>query len=69
MEPKPADEPKPMTNAAPATQTEEPKAAVVSESAAVEVSLLDPTLTAGIPGEGPLTDEQIKAWLDKPENH
>jgi len=69
VEPKPADEPKPMTNAAPATPTEEPKAAVVSESAAVEVSLLDPTLTAGIPGEGPLTDEQIKAWLDKHENH
>lgn len=62
-EPKPA-EPKPAE-----AKAEEPKAAVVSESAAVEVSLLDPTLTAGIPGEGPLTDEQIKAWLDRPENH
>ncbi len=35
----------------------------------VEVSLLDPTLTAGIPGEDPLTDAQIKTWLDQPENH
>ncbi len=26
-------------------------------------------LTAGIPGEGPLSVEQIRAWLDKPENH
>mgnify|MGYP002623687562 FL=1 len=29
----------------------------------------DPSLTAGIPGEGPLTTEQIQAWLDDPNNH
>jgi cytochrome c peroxidase len=28
-----------------------------------------PELTAGIPGEGPLTADQIQAWLEKPENH
>ncbi|MGE5193053.1 MAG: cytochrome-c peroxidase, partial [Deltaproteobacteria bacterium] len=28
-----------------------------------------PELTAGIPGGGPLTVDEIKAWLDKPENH
>lgn len=26
-------------------------------------------LTSGIPGEGPLTDEEIAAWLDDPANH
>ncbi|MCA9167427.1 MAG: cytochrome-c peroxidase, partial [Planctomycetales bacterium] len=26
-------------------------------------------LTAGIPGDGPLTVEQIKKWLANPENH
>lgn len=26
-------------------------------------------LTAGIPGEGPLTVEQVSAWLGQPENH
>lgn len=30
----------------------------------VEVTLDDPSLTQGIPGEGPLTTEQIKAWLE-----
>lgn len=34
-----------------------------------EVILGSPELTAGIPGEGPLTAEQIQAWLEKPENH
>jgi cytochrome c peroxidase len=28
-----------------------------------------PELTAGIPGEGPLTVEQVRAWLDDPRNH
>ncbi len=36
---------------------------------AEEVNLGDPTLTEGIPGEGPLTLEQAKTWLDRPENH
>lgn len=34
-----------------------------------KVTLGDPTLTAGIPGEGDLTVEQIKAWLAEPAVH
>lgn len=34
-----------------------------------EVILGSPELTAGIPGEGTLTADQIKVWLEKPENH
>ncbi|HEX3869390.1 MAG TPA: cytochrome c peroxidase, partial [Pirellulales bacterium] len=26
-------------------------------------------MTAGIPGDGDLTDEQIDSWLDEPQNH
>ncbi|WP_081613834.1 cytochrome c peroxidase [Rhodopirellula sallentina] len=33
------------------------------------VSLGDPSLTAGIPGEGPLTVEQARKWLAEPKNH
>lgn len=33
------------------------------------VRLGDPALTAGIPGEGPLTTDQIKAWLEQDEVH
>jgi cytochrome c peroxidase len=33
------------------------------------VTLGDPSLTAGIPGEGPLTTEQIDAWLATPGVH
>lgn len=33
------------------------------------VTLGDPSLTAGIPGEGPLTIEQIDAWLATPGVH
>lgn len=33
------------------------------------VTLGDPSLTAGIPGEGALTIDEIRAWLDDPENH
>lgn len=33
------------------------------------VTLGDPTLTAGVAGEGPLTVEQIKAWLAQPGVH
>lgn len=29
----------------------------------------DDSLTAGIPGTGPLTMDQVKAWLDSPDNH
>ena len=34
-----------------------------------EVLLGDPSLTAGIPGEGDLTDEQIDKYLTDPKNH
>lgn len=34
-----------------------------------EVVLGDPSLTAGIPGEGPLTVEQVQAWLATPGVH
>jgi cytochrome c peroxidase len=33
------------------------------------VNLGDPSLTAGIPGEGNLTDEQMDKWLAEPKNH
>ncbi len=38
-------------------------------TASAEVILGSPDLTAGIPGEGTLTSDQIQAWLEKPENH
>lgn len=34
-----------------------------------KVLLGTPELTKGIPGEGPLKIEEIKAWFSKPENH
>jgi cytochrome c peroxidase len=34
-----------------------------------KVQLGDPALTAGIPGKGPLTMQQIEAWLANPDNH
>ncbi len=36
---------------------------------AENVVLGDPSLTAGIPGVGLLTDEELTAWLDNPSNH
>ena len=38
-------------------------------SAGNQVVLGDPSLTAGIPGEGQLTQEQIEAWLAEATNH
>lgn len=41
-----------------------------TEPAATEKVLLgDPSLTAGVPGTGPITLEQIDAWLAEPANH
>ncbi|MCR9295260.1 MAG: c-type cytochrome [bacterium] len=37
--------------------------------AETSVQLGDPGLTAGIPGEGPLTMQQVQAWLSDPSNH
>ncbi|HTN74639.1 MAG TPA: cytochrome c peroxidase, partial [Pirellulaceae bacterium] len=33
------------------------------------VKLGSPELTAGVPGDGPLTIKSLEAWLAKPENH
>ena len=37
--------------------------------AETNVRLGDPSLTAGVPGSGPLTIDQIEAWLKDPTNH
>ena len=42
---------------------------VVAGSGREQVALGDPTLTAGVPGSGPITEADIDAWLAKPENH
>ncbi|MEX0939538.1 MAG: cytochrome c peroxidase [Pirellulales bacterium] len=46
-------------------QPQEASAAPATET----VMLGSPDLTAGIPGEGPLTIEQIREWLDDPTIH
>lgn len=51
---------------APAEATPAPDA---SAALPTEVTLGDPTLTAGIPGDGPLTLEQVQAWLATPGVH
>lgn len=50
-----------VTVPAPVSETEPPEPEVVL--------LGSPELTAGIPGDGPLTVEQIQKWLDAPRNH
>lgn len=64
----PAAEPdaEPAPEAAP-TATAEP--AAVAEPLPTAVTLGDPSLTAGIPGAGPLTLEQVQAWLATPGVH
>ncbi len=49
--------------------TEEAAEEKADESASAKVMLGSDELFAGIPGDGDLTDEQIQAWLDDPENH
>lgn len=44
-------------------------AADPAAAASSTIVLGGPDLTSGIPGEGPLTKEQIQAWLDNPKNH
>lgn len=51
------------TEAAPSEQSKP-----VESSAREQVMLGDPSLTAGIPGSGPLTVAEITAWLDDPKN-
>ena len=43
--------------------------ALPTTTRAEQVELGDPSLTAGIPGFGMLTEADIARWLDNPENH
>jgi cytochrome c peroxidase len=59
------------TQSAPAdvAKAESPKpAAAPAASARERVMLGDPSLTAGVPGSGPITLEQIDQWLADPKN-
>jgi len=56
----------PQAETAPAAAT--PPVTVIS-SETEEILLGTPELTAGVPGSGPLSEEEIKAWLDNPKNH
>ena len=51
----------------PIQTTPEPTPPVATESVSIELG--SPELTAGIPGTGALTSQQIRDWLDNPENH
>lgn len=51
------------------TASTEATSATQSTAAGGKVMLGDPSLTAGIPGEGTLTLSEIQAWLDDPRNH
>lgn len=78
-EPAPADaatEPEaPASHSEPAAEPKGGAASAVEEPAPVGTTLFasvvlgDESLTAGIPGEGPLTVEQINAWLNTPGVH
>ncbi len=58
---------------APGPGTEKPPAETAATTAATgqkqKVKLMDPSLTAGIPGSDPLTIDDIRKWLDDPKNH
>lgn len=63
--------PQPDSKSSPAETAAEPAVPQVTAVAAGTEAILlgSPELTAGIPGSGPLTEEQAKAWLDDPKNH
>ena len=42
---------------------------IVDDRKGLTVALGDPKLTQGIPGDGTLTEEQIKKWIEDPINH
>ena len=42
---------------------------VAAAPARERVTLGEASLTAGVPGSGPITEAEIDAWLAKPENH
>jgi cytochrome c peroxidase len=46
-----------------------PPVAPVASAEKEPVTLGDPSLTAGIPGEGPVTLSQVTEWLADPKNH
>lgn len=51
------------------TDAEADTAQTPASSQSTVVTLGDPKLTTGIPGEGELTIEQIDAWINEPTNH
>jgi cytochrome c peroxidase len=77
--PKPAAPPKAVESTAadtstgtkPASNTDAGDHPTADEApqATQKVMLGDPDLTAGIPGDGELTLEQVQKWLDDPRNH
>jgi cytochrome c peroxidase len=76
-EPKPA-EPEPTPEPKPEPAVEEPAAAEpemkqepepAAAAATEKVMLGDPSLTAGVPGTGDITLDQIDAWLAEAKNH
>lgn len=62
----PADTPPAPVAETPVAEATDPPAA---EPVSSKVTLGDPALTAGIPGEGELTVEDVQKWLDDPSNH
>ena len=40
-----------------------------AQESSTSVTLGDPSLTAGIPGVGLLTDDELNGWLENPANH
>jgi cytochrome c peroxidase len=52
-----------------AATSPKPQSAPAPDAAPVRIALGTAELTSGIPGDGPLADEQIRAWLDNPKNH
>lgn len=67
--PAPKPEEKPAPDDKPAGDDKPADAAKEAAAAPEKVMLGDPTLTAGVPGSGPITLEQIDAWLADPKNH
>jgi len=65
--PAPAATPKAIEPAAAQPVAAEPTVASVAATRE-QVLLGDPALTAGVPGQGPITLEQIDAWLADPKN-
>jgi len=62
-------EEKPVATEAPAVTTTAPPKSEAADTGSGKVRLGSPELTAGIPGEGPLTVAQVEAWLADPKNH